>query len=379
MPEDIPKKTDAPRPDGAQEQSVPKLENGGVPYKLDFLVALISLLFPFGWSVSGFPPSIILACFCWATTLFTFLHFFWNWSRNTGRARILRWLVVLGLPVFILVIAWRPVVNQYHIQHPVVPMLVITIRTIPGLPGGMTNTHLRYHMLEIRNYNDMEIDDFYSRLQLPEQVITTIETDLPPGTVIGWQPFLTRYSITGTGNKSLLGPASARHYLYPAAYFFPGNRAQLTGFSDGSDMTGVWQLTFNKLPPHGVVSLSFLTTSEGDATNYIGLVNYEFKTNGATFTTTMQGTNNGGSILHNLMFAMIVHTNKVVEPNEDWRLGTNELRFYFEGSYQYPAVDKPGNQHFLVPFVFDTNNLTISSLPTQPEDGKWRRVMIQYQ
>jgi len=266
-----------------------------------------------------------------------------------------------------------------QLKYPIPALPQITVQTIPGLPDGVTNINLRYHMLEIRNFNDVEIDDFISRFQFPEPITTTVETDIPPGTVISWEPMLTKYSISGSGNKSFLGAASTRHYLFPSAYFFPGNRGQLTGFSDGGDTTGVWQLTIDKLPPHGVVSISFLTDNEGNFTNYIALANTEFKTNRAAISTTMRGDGKGGSILMNLTMAIIINTNYAVNPNEDWHFGTNWLRFYFEGLYEYPSAGKPGSQHFLVPFVFDTNSRAISSLPIQTDDGKWRRVTIEYQ
>lgn len=268
------------------------------------------------------------------------------------------------------------------LKYPMPALPQITVQTIPGLPGGMTNnSHLRYNQILIWNFNDVEIDNFCSRLQLPEPIETTIETNLPPGTIINWRPLLTKYSITGTGNKTFLGPNSTRNYLfYPSPCFFTeGNKGQLTGYSEGDDATGVWELTIDKLPPHGTVSLSFLTSDGGDNTNYIALANTEFKTNGAAISTTMRGDGNGGSILMNLTMAIIINTNYAVHPNEDWRFGTNWLRFYFEGLYQYPAAGKPGDQHFLVPFLFNTNSRVISSLPIQAEDGKWRRVMIQYQ
>lgn len=243
----------------------------------------------------------------------------------------------------------------------------------------MTNTNLRYHILEIRNPNDVEVDNFISRFQFPEPISSTIDTDLPPGTVIGWQPILTRYSITGIGSKSFLGPNSSRNILLPVTYFFSGNRGQLTGYSDGGDRTGIWQLTINKLPSHGVVSISFLTDNEGDSTNYIALANTEFKTNGAAISTTMRGDGKGGSIIMNFTMAIIINTNYAVNPNEDWHFGTNWLQFYFEGLYQYPAAGNPGSQNFLVPFIFDANDRTISSMPIQARDGKWRRVTIEYQ
>jgi hypothetical protein len=66
----------------------------------------------------------------------------------------------------------------------------------------------------------------------------------------------------GTGSKSFLGPSSSRNYQLPpiqAPFYFPGNRGQLSGYSDGGDLTGVWQLSLDKLPPNGIVSISMLT------------------------------------------------------------------------------------------------------------------------
>ena len=81
----------------------------------------------------------------------------------------------------------------------------------------------------------------------------------------------------------------------------------------------------------------------------------------------------------NLGWSGIVHTNKDVNKNEDWRLGTNELRFSFEGVYQYVAAGKLENQHFLVPIAHDVTTRKLSSLPVQPDDGRWKRVMIEFQ
>jgi hypothetical protein len=75
----------------------------------------------------------------------------------------------------------------------------------------------------------------------------------------------------------------------------------------------------------------------------------------------------------------IINTNYAVNPNEDWHFGTNWLRFYFEGLYQYQESGKLTGQHFLVPFKFDTNNRSLSSFPIRSDDGKWRRVMMEYQ
>jgi len=71
--------------------------------------------------------------------------------------------------------------------------------------------------------------------------------------------------------------------------------------------------------------------------------------------------------------------NKIPNTKEDCRLGTNELRFFFEGEYQYQAAGKVASQHFLLPFKFDEENRTLSALPIQSGDGRWKRVMIEFQ
>lgn len=153
----------------------------------------------------------------------------------------------------------------------------------------------------------------------------------------------------------------------------------MTGFFDNGEKTGIWELTADKLPPHGVVSLLFLTSNDDNETNYITFVKTAFTNDGAHFETTMQRTADGSVDTRSLIIAMIVHTNKVPIPNEDWHLGSDELRFSFEGLYQYPAAGKLGTQHFLLPLAFDAKSRALSSLPIQPNDGKWKRVTIEFQ
>jgi hypothetical protein len=117
MPEDIPEEIEPPTDKNLPTGQASESEGGTGPYKLDFLIALISFLFPFGWSVSGFPPSIILACACWAITLLALLHFFWAWSKNARKSKIMRWSVSFVVPTLIVACAWRPVAEQYRIQH----------------------------------------------------------------------------------------------------------------------------------------------------------------------------------------------------------------------------------------------------------------------
>src|SRR5665213_47558 len=93
------------------------LEQKDTPYRIDFLVALISLLFPLGYSVSGFDSNIVLACTCWTITLCAFLHYIWAWSAKSGKYTRLTLCIIIGLPLFVLAIAWKPVKERYRIQH----------------------------------------------------------------------------------------------------------------------------------------------------------------------------------------------------------------------------------------------------------------------
>jgi len=271
---------------------------------------------------------------------------------------------------------------QYRDGKPVVPNRPqITIETFSGLPEGLTgNSHLRFHRLLIRNNNPIPIESFCSRLQLPEPIFATLETNRPAGTALNWHPLQRKVTINGTGNREVLGPSSSVENVYDAPCFFPhGNKAQLSGYFANAEQTGVWELTIDKLPPYGVASLLFLTSNEGQATNYIDFVKTAFIYDGATIWSATQGTTNGAIIIHNIGLAMIVHTNKVINTNEDWHLGTNELRFSFEGDYQYAASEKLETQHFLMPIIHDPTTRRLSSPAVQPDDGRWKRVMVEFQ
>lgn len=271
---------------------------------------------------------------------------------------------------------------QYDDGKPIVPNRPqIVVETFSGLPEGMkSNPHLRLHRLLIRNVNSIAIENFCSRLQLPEPISTTIETNHPPGTVVDWHPLTTKVTIAGTGSRSVLGPNSVAEFVYSSPCFFPeGNKAQLSGYYANVEKTGVWELTIDKLPPGGVASVMFLTSNEDEATNYVQFVKTAFTNDGATVWSTSQGTTNGSLNIHNVGIAMIIHTNKVIYTKDNWRLGTNELRFSFEGLYQYPAGGKLSIQRFLVPLACDAYSRRIASLAVQPDDGKWKRVMIEFQ
>lgn len=94
----------------------PRTEIVTVPYRIDLLFAFISFLFPFGWSVSGFPPNIVLACACWGVSLLGALHYFWAWSKF-WQHQFLRLIAAIGVPVLIVFFSLSPVENEYRLQH----------------------------------------------------------------------------------------------------------------------------------------------------------------------------------------------------------------------------------------------------------------------
>lgn len=278
-------------------------------------------------------------------------------------------------------LSWLGIHSQYLKQHPEVPLLTITATTLPGLPESVTNDpHLRFHTIRIVNSSDTEVKNLRARLQMPEPIATNFEKTASPGMAIEWAPILTKFTVNGIGNRKFLGPKSVLHAEWPPPFLIPyDDAAQLTRYSDGDEATGIWALLIDKIPPHSETKLSFLTTDEGDATNYISLTKYEFTTNGATIWATARGTTNGSILLHDLTVAFIVQTNKILDPKYDWHLGTNELRFSLDGWYDYSAEGKLHSAQFLVPFIFDSTNRAISSLPLQIGTGKWRLVRIEYQ
>ena len=84
-------------------------------YTAEFVVLFISLLVPLGWSMSGLPSSIELACLCWSISLVVLLHYFWISTKrwNTG----IRYTVMVVIPVLIIYFSWKPIVAQYRIEH----------------------------------------------------------------------------------------------------------------------------------------------------------------------------------------------------------------------------------------------------------------------
>src|SRR5204862_6750077 len=90
----------------------------------------------------------------------------------------------------------------------------ITIETLAGLPEGTTNNpQLRLQRLFVRNTSSVALQNFCSRLQFPEPISSTLQTNMTAGTVVGWKPLMDRLSITGTGGRASaglwVGPTSA--------------------------------------------------------------------------------------------------------------------------------------------------------------------------
>jgi hypothetical protein len=92
-------------------------------YSWEFLLGIISFGIPFGWSVSGFPPCIELACASWGVTLIIILHYFWVWARNRRWWKLFTWLIIIGVPVLISIFSWKPIAAQYCKQHSFAPVV----------------------------------------------------------------------------------------------------------------------------------------------------------------------------------------------------------------------------------------------------------------
>ena len=125
MPEDIPEELGS-QPDYISEAPIPPQKDSGENhseikfpdkfYTAEWIFAIVSTGITFGWSVSGFPSNIILACACWAVTTFVVLHFFWSWSKKWP-IQWMRFLITFAAPILILIFSWNPIKNQYHKQH----------------------------------------------------------------------------------------------------------------------------------------------------------------------------------------------------------------------------------------------------------------------
>jgi len=230
------------------------------------------------------------------------------------------------------------------------PML--TLETLEGLPPQFANSlHLKLHRLTIRNQSEAPIGALATRLQLPEPICQTLETNATPGTFIGWRPLIEDFLVKGTGGKTegglWVGPTSAVYFVSPPIALAPRpDRSQKLSLSRRGDVTGVWELTVNQLPPGGHVSLMFLTSIAADATNYMALASEPLWKSG---------------------------------PNPEHTPDPNELRYFFEGEFRFSTAEKVVSQYFLAPIGFDPSTRSASLLSTQQSDGTWNVVYLDFQ
>jgi hypothetical protein len=84
-------------------------------YTADFVLLFVSFSIPFGWTMSGFPPSIELACACWAVTLGVLLHCFLVWTSKWNF--LIRLAIIAIVPVLVLYFSWEPIKKQHALQH----------------------------------------------------------------------------------------------------------------------------------------------------------------------------------------------------------------------------------------------------------------------
>jgi hypothetical protein len=228
----------------------------------------------------------------------------------------------------------------------------VIFETLDGLPSEYSDKlHLRLHRLVVRNGSDAPIENFCSRLQLPEPIAQTIDTNTTVGTLVGWRPLTDKILVKGTGGRTegglWIGPTSKVTFVEQRMAFFPKYATgEKMAVSRAGDISGVWELTINTLPPSGQVSLLFLSSNAAEGTNFIEMARVPLWS---------------------------------IPPNPQTVPDTNELRYSFEGEYQYRAEGKPGKQHFLVPITFDANERVLSSLPTQADNGHWRTVTLVFQ
>lgn len=81
----------------------------------DVLLAVVCLLIPQGWSMSGFPPSIVWACVCWAGAAILLIH-----ASLAGLPRISKKIKIPVVIVSLAMVVWRmwtPVVEEYRREN----------------------------------------------------------------------------------------------------------------------------------------------------------------------------------------------------------------------------------------------------------------------
>jgi hypothetical protein len=262
-------------------------------------------------------------------------------------------VVLIILVVCVPLVAWFLNKEWKRMDQPVLSLPRIVLESLSGLPEGMTNDpNLRLHRLFVQNTDEVGIENFVSRLQLPEPVLTTIETNKAAGAAIGWRPLLDKLTVLGTGGRSegglWISPTSSVHFVAPQeAFVYSGPlRSQLGTISKPGDITGIWELTIDKLPANGFVEMLFVTSIAPQGKNYAVFANMPFP----------QNISDGHQT-----------------PD------TNELRFYLEGQCQHPRDTRLYRQQFFVPFDFNPVNRKVSSKEVRRDIGKWNPVALTFQ
>jgi hypothetical protein len=85
--------------------------------KLDIYVAVILALVPLGWSISGFPPNVVLSCLFWGAALVLLIHAFWIYERTSTLRRRTKLFVTVAAVSLVVSTAWSPVVTEYRKEH----------------------------------------------------------------------------------------------------------------------------------------------------------------------------------------------------------------------------------------------------------------------
>jgi hypothetical protein len=143
MSEDIPEGGAWPEPDMGKTQNY---EQGsglfGKFYTEEWLFALVSQGITFGYSMSGFPPSIVLACACWAITLLVALHYVWVWCRRRKVSKGFSIGLLIIIPAAIVFFFGKPIKEQYIAQHSpprMTPMETNVMTAVGEIQSTLTN------------------------------------------------------------------------------------------------------------------------------------------------------------------------------------------------------------------------------------------------
>jgi hypothetical protein len=133
--------------------------------------------------------------------------------------------------------------------------------------------------------------------------------------------------------------------------FDPGEIRSLEAVGGkAGDITGVWELSIDKLPPSGFVRIYFFTSNGSDATNYISLAS------------------------GNLMASFINPSEAgfLVKPDP------NQLFFYWEGEFQFITGGKFEKRRFFVPLTRNEAQRRFQGLAVQSGRGRWLPVTLNF-